>query len=68
MVAQRLVRMRRDADDVRHAEVAGEFQDLQHFDGLAARRERDHDVVLADEAEVAVRRFRRMDEIGRRRS
>ena len=66
MIAQLGIGVRRHADDVRHAEVARQLENFQHLDRLAAGRERDHHVVFADHAEVAVRGFGGMDEVGRR--
>ena len=48
------------------AEASDRFQQPQQLLGLAAVRERDHDVVVANRTEIAVGRLGRMEEPGRR--
>ena len=52
--------------DQLRADPADRLEQAKQFLGLAAVRQRDHDVVVANRAEVAVDRFGRVQEPGRR--
>ena len=52
--------------DERHAEIVERRQQLHHLGGLAALREHQHDVAGVDAAQVAVKGFGRMEEVGAR--